>query len=507
MLDVRSVGADLTPEQLDETMADVSYFLDEFGSTGAARRKLLEQRRDVRQLKNVVARRLGKTPEPVAPEEPRDLVDVDAPSDEVDRIMTDVQFFLDTFGSTRHARELLEKQRKEIVGLQRTVRFLDERDRKRRRDELPGDTFVFGKTNEGGIAREPHTADDNNDMEGGQTSDDGIDSVAAESSKVVRRKLVEAEPNATPATEKSLGESFIRPQRNTQTAYDKTASSLAVGTAQRPHQKPRCTRDNCTSQAQYRGLCYRHGGFRMCAARTCARKAVSGGFCRLHGDQEATSSHAKCARPDMQVDNQQSNDGGVQHLASKSTNDMCNVSWCMHQATPEGYCSAHGKNAHETGKLKPKAPAPKPSSSTAYRRDGHSICAFPGCKKWGAQNGGNSSYCIYHQDKNGNPIVADTAGSDASSNSSDSRSYRVCQVKGCREWPMRSGASPMFCANHQSWAGHYQPPKYTKTRRRDSHKTCKVTGCMKWARGVNVYCPDHVKEFGDSEVAAPIAPS
>lgn len=44
MVNVKAVGADLTPAQQDEVMEDLSFFLDEFGSTSAVRLELRSRR-------------------------------------------------------------------------------------------------------------------------------------------------------------------------------------------------------------------------------------------------------------------------------------------------------------------------------------------------------------------------------------------------------------------------------------------------------------------------------
>ncbi|KAF4128336.1 hypothetical protein GN958_ATG22414 [Phytophthora infestans] len=50
MLDVTAVGSNLTPEQQEETLSDLAYLLDEFGSTRAVRVKLSEQQREIQRL-------------------------------------------------------------------------------------------------------------------------------------------------------------------------------------------------------------------------------------------------------------------------------------------------------------------------------------------------------------------------------------------------------------------------------------------------------------------------
>ncbi|KAG3021462.1 hypothetical protein JG687_00006517 [Phytophthora cactorum] len=67
MLDVKTVGSDLTPAQQGEILIDLSYFLDQFGSTRAGRTKLQEQegaiKRLRRQAQHFVNRRTDKDDE------------------------------------------------------------------------------------------------------------------------------------------------------------------------------------------------------------------------------------------------------------------------------------------------------------------------------------------------------------------------------------------------------------------------------------------------------------
>ncbi|KAG6943297.1 hypothetical protein JG688_00017671, partial [Phytophthora aleatoria] len=100
MLDVTAVGSNLTPEQQEATMADLAFFLDEFGSTRAVRVKLHEQQRDIQRLGSQVQRLVngrggeedknGTNDEEIAVE--RNQNDLN----DVDEIMADVDFFLRT---------------------------------------------------------------------------------------------------------------------------------------------------------------------------------------------------------------------------------------------------------------------------------------------------------------------------------------------------------------------------------------------------------------------------
>ncbi|KAF1774538.1 hypothetical protein GQ600_20694 [Phytophthora cactorum] len=102
MLDVTAVGSNLTPEQQEATMADLAFFLDEFGSTRAVRVKLHEQQRDIQRLGSQVQRLVngrggeedknGTDDEEIAVE--RNQNDLN----DVDEIMADVDFSLGSMG-------------------------------------------------------------------------------------------------------------------------------------------------------------------------------------------------------------------------------------------------------------------------------------------------------------------------------------------------------------------------------------------------------------------------
>eukprot|EP00644_Phytophthora_capsici_P015407 jgi/Phyca11/17059/fgenesh1_pg.PHYCAscaffold_24_\ len=105
MLDVEAVGSDLPRAEQDETMEDLAFFLDNFGSTQAVRIKLQEQEKDIKRLEKKVRRLLiGQGMADAAQEEEdRDSGRHSSTNDEEDvsTIMTNLHFFLQTFGSTR----------------------------------------------------------------------------------------------------------------------------------------------------------------------------------------------------------------------------------------------------------------------------------------------------------------------------------------------------------------------------------------------------------------------
>ncbi|KAF1777720.1 hypothetical protein GQ600_97 [Phytophthora cactorum] len=128
MLDVKRVGADLTPAEQDEAIADLAFFLDEFGSTGAVRAKLEEQESDIKRLHDQI-RRLLTHQNDLREEGGHNRSSSNTsthPGEGVDETMKDLDFFITTFGTTREVREKLERQIIKIVGLRRTVRWLKE---------------------------------------------------------------------------------------------------------------------------------------------------------------------------------------------------------------------------------------------------------------------------------------------------------------------------------------------------------------------------------------------
>ncbi|KAE8879818.1 hypothetical protein PF005_g26152 [Phytophthora fragariae] len=131
MLDVTTVGSDLTPVQQAETIADLAAFLDEFGSTRAVRIKLQEQEGDIARLRRHVKRFLAfRAEDENAQDEPEkdanvgEIVEnnaIETTEKDVDETMVDLDFFLKTYKSTRAVREKLATQRQRIEKLHRTI--------------------------------------------------------------------------------------------------------------------------------------------------------------------------------------------------------------------------------------------------------------------------------------------------------------------------------------------------------------------------------------------------
>ncbi|KUF99021.1 Phosducin protein 3 [Phytophthora nicotianae] len=129
MLDVKAVGANLTPEQQEATLADLNFFLDEFGSTRAVRVKLQEQQRDIQRLGGQVRRLVNGRGEDEHDKRDDEITVESNQSDPngVDEIMADVDFFLRAYGSTRAVRHELYAQRQKLANLQSTIRYFQKR--------------------------------------------------------------------------------------------------------------------------------------------------------------------------------------------------------------------------------------------------------------------------------------------------------------------------------------------------------------------------------------------
>jgi len=132
MQDVKAVGSALTPAQQEEVLEDLTFFLDEFGSTRAVRVKLQAQERAIarleRQLRHLLGRQREDEHNSHQEEKKRSTNEESAAAEEedVDITMRDLDFFIKTFGSTRAVREKLQSREKEIWSLQRLVEWLEQ---------------------------------------------------------------------------------------------------------------------------------------------------------------------------------------------------------------------------------------------------------------------------------------------------------------------------------------------------------------------------------------------
>ncbi|KAL4093663.1 hypothetical protein PRIC1_011095 [Phytophthora ramorum] len=195
MMDIAAVGSDLTSVQQEETMADLAFFLHEFGSTRTARVKLKEQKDTIRNLGRQVRRLLnyrdGTVPQI---EEYTAIINEGTATkgseneeEDVNETMAGLDFFLKTYGSTRVVREQLENQRHKITGLQRTLRWLRERRQMTKKNEVESDVEYVGTrpastsvvTGRSGVAR----------TTGGKP--EGVESPRVDTAKKVKKELHE----------------------------------------------------------------------------------------------------------------------------------------------------------------------------------------------------------------------------------------------------------------------------------------------------------------------------
>ncbi|KAE8976118.1 hypothetical protein PF007_g19344 [Phytophthora fragariae] len=233
MFDPRAVGVDLTPAQQDETLCDLAFFLDNFGSTCAVRTKLQEQESDIKRLDKKV-RRLLTCPrdknlqqEEEREEENNTKNREGEEKEDVDETMADLDFFLRTFGSTRAVREKLETQSQRSVGLHRTVKWLQER---------------WHPDGEG--------LEDSSDVEYLGTE------LAPKADKIESKSQVKSDED-----ERADGTNNAR-------SSEKEADVVPTG-------RRCCQLPNCEKYAQVNDFCATHGGFRNYARSMVATSSVS----------------------------------------------------------------------------------------------------------------------------------------------------------------------------------------------------------------------------------------
>ncbi|KAG3109603.1 hypothetical protein PI124_g11358 [Phytophthora idaei] len=342
MLDVKRVGADLTPAEQDEAIADLAFFLDEFGSTGAVRAKLEEQESDIKRLHDQIRRLL--THQNYLREEGghnRSSSNTSThPAEGVDETMKDLDFFITTIGTTREVREKLERQIIKIVGLRRTVRWLKEHQQARinskessgveleckkhrydpteersRESEKPSEIFKRDDTEEGDdvvekvaacpktdqteVVKTVHTNEKHFDKEHVQASS-ALVGDAEIREHVDFELLLEANkvysglsPSASSGdgqhshlelAGKNAGNGIAMPQVKDPIDF----GSLGAKPPARSHattgkRKACCCVPECSKYATAYGLCYAHGGYYSCKTEGCTKRAISRNLCRLHG--------------------------------------------------------------------------------------------------------------------------------------------------------------------------------------------------------------------------------
>ncbi|KAG6621347.1 WRKY transcription factor 19 [Phytophthora cinnamomi] len=314
MRDPSAVGSDLTPAQQDEVMADLAFFLDEFGSTRAVRTKLQEQESDIKRLDGIVRRLLSDE------------------NDGADETMVDLDFFLRSFGSTRAVREKLLTQSQRIVGLQRTMKWLQER--WNAVDESSSDVENLGtepaskadkaessKTNVESVNEDTDGTDNGSENEDADDEGDVVMVSTQQCENDSQEKEVEvvpAEPRNVVMISEECGASSSCSVADESDSSELTQAqqAFAEGSSATFEQKYRvdhgataalktvCPYLDCANYTQANHLCAVHGGFRTREVHGCIRKAVAQCRCRVHGgdrsfDQYITMLDVKAVGADL----------------------------------------------------------------------------------------------------------------------------------------------------------------------------------------------------------------
>ena len=93
-----------------------------------------------------------------------------------------------------------------------------------------------------------------------------------------------------------------------------------------------CKQDGCSKYAQLKGLCRKHGGFKLCKTPDCTSVVVTRGNCIAHGGGRRCS-FSGCSLGAI---------SGYSHCFSHGGGKKCTVSNCQTPAKKEGKCYRHG---------------------------------------------------------------------------------------------------------------------------------------------------------------------
>jgi hypothetical protein len=454
MLDIAAVGAALTRAQQDEALNDLAFFLDEFGSTRAVRVKLQDQESDIKRFK-VQVRQLASdgsgachTNEEVEEDANRqESATTCSATEDADETMAHLDFFLRTYGSTRAVREKLASQKREIVGMQRTIQWLQERRSRAGRREGSSDEPASALTLE--MRDEKQDIDTNStgdtidaDDGGGNEDADILDAtmagddcemaaveeeretrvpvarppdnlgdrdkevekvdtvpreasgvVAALSSHEVERHVVEVSDDRrlrpTDAAKPTESADAVVPDR---TAVETSAGGIkrpavamlsAAPTIRGKIQKL-CGFRGCEKWSWAHGLCCIHDGYRTCSVESCDLIAAAWGLCLQHGGVTRCSSDG-CDKNTVS--------GGhghcVRHARAQGflLQGKCKVDGCSCFRASDYYRdTAYERRPVATAK-KAKAPV---------RDHGKLTCKERGCKAKGIVGGDRKGYCFQH---------------------------------------------------------------------------------------------------------------
>ncbi|KAG7391379.1 hypothetical protein PHYPSEUDO_004914 [Phytophthora pseudosyringae] len=546
MVDVKSVGSNLTPAQRDETMADLAFFLDEFGSTHAVRIKLREQESDVRRLRKRVRRLLGNVNDANAPreEEEKDTNDdvnaTESTEEGVDDIMTDLHFFLQTFGSTRAVRAKLKHQREEIVGLECTAQWFQERQRTSsssdaRQDEAgteaDGDIVDHGSA--GGVAAEASQAEPSKHKdqlmnEAVSMADKDFVSSGAVNAYLQALKTVNevcTQLKRSNASTWSISDNSNSSDQAEMLAEDsikhfeqtKETRSTHSGVESVDKLKHSCSQPGCSKRVQVKGLCHHHGGYYICVGKGCNRRAITKNLCRHHGGG------TKCRYPECGKLVVSSGKGFCAvHAREKgiTLHHACKMERCNKLQVKQGYCNMHsfqkfvGRVDSNNG-ISVHDQQPSDRSESNWKPH-HRTCRAAGCMRWVMRNGDPNEYCFKHGDdpapKSSTPgnmsatvsPFVHLAGADKQMQTvvvfEDSgavcRKRALCKQTGCENLGKNYGAKKGFCFRHgggftcivEGCAKSQQRNRLCAAH--GGYYECKAEGCKKdaYPRG---YCYTH----------------
>ncbi|KAK1940529.1 hypothetical protein P3T76_007980 [Phytophthora citrophthora] len=469
MLDIEAVGSDLPQAEQDETMADLVFFLNTFGSTQAVRLKLQEQEKDIRRLEKQVRRFLiGQGMADVAQEErtgnreQKSSTSSGNREEDVGTIMTNLHFFLQTFGSTRAVRQKLESQSQKITGLKRTAQWFQERQGKAVQ-VTTSDTVSSLKLTNAGLPRSEE--------------------------KITRIQT-------KPAAHSSMSSEAIARNSGIK-AMDKT--------------QPRCSQPGCKKTVQVNGLCYHHGGYYTCTFKDCNRRAVTKYLCHMHGGGKICR-QSDCIKQIVSSD--------MEFCSTHAREQACRVEGCKNFQVKRGYCTKHNLekavNTHTKKDILPCDQAPAPEAHPSTPKLHHKICRAPGCMKWVMRNGDPNAYCIVHRDgcttesgSSGMPVRLEAPIDSVITQPTEVTKEedvlppskpvnRVCNQPGCTNMNLQ-GAKKGFCFRHgggKTCVVEGCTKKQKRNKRCAAHGGyygCKAEGCKKrvYVRG---YCKSHLQE-------------
>ncbi|GMF64782.1 unnamed protein product [Phytophthora lilii] len=505
MLDVRAVGADLTPAQRDETVKDVAFFLDEFGSTRAVRARLRAQELEVGRLQKRVWTLLGNDNMSNLQQEEENgdkemALDKTEKEDEgVDDIMADLDFFLRNYGSTRAVRTELQNQKQQLVGLRRTVQwFLD----RKKKVAKPCET---GSSPSRTQSEKTVTFLEITEESGKQLKSQQANTAASEVSKAGEIVVV--------ATAEHEDDNQNPQQRDVpdKSSHEEAATvppTVVVASLEQTELFLTEKRDVCppNSFARMPLVSNDFVNSGVVTAYMTALKNINEVCVQTSDTKSPENDKPQEITPEdssMIID--QTEERSVRKPAassiSKNKSYTCSKPDCDKSAQVYGLCYRHG--GYYTCKI--EGCGRKAATRHLCRQHGGGTrCRFDSCEKFTVSGG--KGYCTVHAVTQGIEIK------------------RACKIEGCEQLQVKQG----YCHRHRfekkvgedrveriliqavpSKADINQPSQYanqTKPEgRRPHHTTCKFPGCMKWVMregDKNEYCPMH-RDHYTSRVNSP----